>query len=157
MFHRRHLLSPGPDNVGQIGPLMAQETGHGEVCVQAPMPLLTNSLCFSAAYEWRSPWKVNGRSEPSSWISARCFIINSCGKLMALSVCISSGTSSLWPRWVCSNCFRRTMAIRPLMSTVRSLPPFSLMVMAFSRRDCSAVAVPMRKHAWMRRPTQRTR
>ena len=43
------------------------------------------------------------------------------------------------------------------MGTVRILPPLPLMVIASSRMAFSAMAVSMRKHSWMRRPTYRAR
>ncbi len=64
---------------------------------------------------------------------------------MAWSVGTPSGTSSVWPRCVRSNCIRRTRAMGSLIGMVRTLPPLPLTVMTFSRRAFSAVAVSMRK------------
>ena len=73
-------------------------------------------------------------------------------RAIAMSVDTPSGTNNLCPRDVTAGNFFNSMEMLSLMGTDRTLPPLPLMVMAFSRRACSPMAVSMRKHSWMRSP-----
>ena len=73
--------------------------------------------------------------------------------LMARSVEMPSGTSSLCPRSVLSSSRSSIIVIRSSsMGTIRTLPLLPFTVRAFSRSARSAAAVSMRKHSWIRRP-----